>query len=90
MPVPREDMNKLQSAADLKSIAESAEVDAQVASIAYALNSAANTGETSVVWIGRMLAGTKTQVEAKGYTVEPTKLHTGESADDEYTLSFGD
>lgn len=90
MAIPRNEMDILNPAATLREIVPNAEKDAQIASVAYSLNNAANTGQYTTVWLGRMLPEVKTELEANGYVVEPTKLHTGEAVQDSWTISFKD
>lgn len=88
MAVPRDEMNVLHAASELQTVAATSAEDAQKASIAYSLNNAANTGEYVVVWIGALLDSVKEAIEDEGYTIEPTKLHTGEPVKDSWTISF--
>ena len=68
--VPYDELNQLQSAADAKTVAESSEVESQTQSIAYAINTAANTGEKSVVYLTPLIPEVRTTLEAEGYTIE--------------------
>lgn len=90
MRIPREEMYILHSASELKDIADTAEVDAQKSSIAFSLNNAANTGETSVIWLGDMLDEVKEALESDSYTVEAYKTQDGEPSKFKYVISFKD
>ena len=88
MRIPRDEMNQLHSASELQSISEDSEVSAQLESIAYSLNNAANTGETAVTWLGNMFDANKTTLEAQGYTVDLVELQDGSFATKCYRISF--
>ena len=62
-------LNELVSASSAKSTSDSAVDDINLQQVAYAINSAANTGQTEVVVMTPLTDNTLTQLEANGYTV---------------------
>ena len=68
--VDKDQMTILRSAADSKATAESAEKDIQIKAVAYAINEAANTGLTRVIFQGVLLPETKQELESQGYTLQ--------------------
>lgn len=69
--VDKDEMTTLRTAAESRDTAESAAKDIQLKSVAFAINSAANTGETRTVFQGELLTEVKAELESKGYTVSP-------------------
>lgn len=67
--VPKDEMTTLRSASDSRATAQSAEKDIQLQAIAYAINTAANTGLTETMFQSKLLDGVKDELEGKGYTV---------------------
>lgn len=68
--IPRDKLTELVTAEQAKSTAESAAADIQLQAVAYAINCAANTGETRTEFKETMLPETKSALEAKGYKVQ--------------------
>lgn len=68
--IERDKLNVLISAQEAKTIAEGALDDINLQQVAYAINTAANTGETEAIILTRMTAKTKEELEAKGYRVQ--------------------
>lgn len=65
--VEKDDMTTLRSASDSRATADTAERDIQLKAIAYAINSAANTGEKRVIFQEKLVDGVKEELESKGY-----------------------
>ena len=68
--VDKDHMTELRSASDSLATAQSAEKDIQLKAVAFAINSAANTGETRTVFQGVMLEEIKQELESNGYVVQ--------------------
>lgn len=64
-----EDMATLQSASDVKAIAETAVAELEEMSVAHCINEAANTGEYSAVYSKPISAALRTKLEGQGYTL---------------------
>ena len=67
--VDKDHMTELRSASDSLATAQDAEKDVQLKAVAFAINSAANTGETQAVFQGVLLPEVKSELESKGYKV---------------------
>lgn len=67
--VDKDHMTELRPASDSKVTASTAEKDIQLQAVAYAINSAANTGEYTAVYQGKLLDEVKTELESNGYTL---------------------
>lgn len=67
--VPKDEMTTLRSASDSRTTAQTAEKDIQIQAIAYAINTAANTGLTETLFQSQLVDGVKEELESKGYTV---------------------
>lgn len=67
--VSKDEMTTLRSAADSRATAQSAEKDIQLQAIAYAINTAANTGLLETLYQTQLIDGVKEELESKGYTV---------------------
>ena len=67
--VDKDHMTELRPASDSRATAQDAEKDIQLMAVAYAINNAANTGETRTIFQGVLLDDVRTQLESKGYTV---------------------
>ena len=65
--VPKDEMTTLRSASQSLDTANSAEDDIQLKAVAYAINSAANTGQKRVVFQELILDAVKEQLESNGY-----------------------
>lgn len=68
--VNREDMDKLRPAADSKDTAATAQDDIQLKAVAFAINSAANTGELRTVFQEKLRDGVIEQLISNGYVVQ--------------------
>lgn len=66
---PVDEMAVLHSAAEAKSVADTAVDDANVISAAKQINNAANTGSTEIYWTREMTDNLKSTLEGQGYTV---------------------
>lgn len=81
--IPNDELTILKPASELLAVSVSAEADAQLKSIAYQLNSAANTGETSIQHEGRLLDEVVKKLKEHGYAL--TVKHAGGIG---YIISF--
>lgn len=68
--VPKDQMTILRSASEAKATAQSAEDEIQLQAVAYAINNASNTGQYEVVFQEKLRDATKSELEAKGYTIK--------------------
>ena len=68
--VDKDHMTELRSAADARLTAETAEVDIQLQAVAYAINSASNTGQLRATFQGVLLDEVKSALEENGYTTQ--------------------
>nr|DAE87876.1 MAG TPA: hypothetical protein [Caudoviricetes sp.] len=90
--IPVDERNTLKSASEVKSVADNAAVDQQLAAVAYQINTQANTGAYSCMWSGtKLLDDVKTQLEGQGYKVESytDDLHH-DSALPQYVISWNE
>lgn len=69
--VDKDDMTTLFPASSSKTTAQSAEDDIQLKAVAFAINSAANTGQLRVIFQEEIRPNVKTQLENKGYKLDP-------------------
>lgn len=83
--VEKDDMTTLRPASDSRSTAQTAEKDIQIKAIAFAINSAANTGEMRAIYQGTLLEEVIAEVKGKGYTVEDCGIAT---LDRKYVISW--
>lgn len=67
--IPAEDLTTLQAAATVKDAADSAESIHEEQSVAYAINTAANSGEHRVRFSKPISAELQEKLETNGYTV---------------------
>lgn len=67
--IPQDDLTTLQAASAVKTVAASAVYEQDIRAIAYAINSAANTGETRVVITMRLSDQVKSELKNNGYTL---------------------
>lgn len=67
--VNREDLDKLRTAEEALETAETSEDEIQLKAVAYAINSASNTGQTRVVFQEKLRTNTISELEMKGYTI---------------------
>ena len=67
--IPMDELQTLKSKADVKTVAETAEVEQQKQAIAYLINTAANCGQYDVAYNGKLLDEVKQALEGKGYTI---------------------
>ena len=68
--IPQDELTTLQAASAVKSVAESAALDQERMSVAHAINSAANTGETRTILNRRLSAAMITELETNGYVLK--------------------
>lgn len=64
-----EDMNKLITASEAKTIASTAEADLEEMAVAACINTAANTGATEAVYAKPISGALQTKLKGKGYTI---------------------
>lgn len=83
--VDKNDMTTLYPASSSKSTAESAEDDIQLKAVAYAINSAANTGQMKVTFQEHLREAVKIQLKSKGYEVKPSGIAVKDSS---YIISW--
>lgn len=62
-------LDKLLPASEAKAVAESAIDATNLAQVAYAINTAANTGETEAVIMSLMTPNTISELESNGYKI---------------------
>lgn len=67
--IPASDMNVLIAASAAKAVADSALADLEQQSMAYCINSAANTGEHFTAWDKPISSALLSVLEGQGYTV---------------------
>lgn len=67
--IPMDELMTLKAASAVKTVADNALADQQEKEVAYAINTAANTGEYDVAYNGKLIDSVKTKLEADGYTV---------------------
>lgn len=68
--VERTDMDKLRTAQESAQTAATAEDDIQLKAVAYAINSAANTGEHRVLFQEKLRQAVADELEANGYVLK--------------------
>ena len=67
--IPMDELMTLKAASAVKTVASTAAADQQEKEIAYAINTAANTGEYDVAYNGKIIDSVKTKLESNGYKV---------------------
>ncbi len=72
--VDKNDMTTLRPASDSKATAETAEQDIQLKALAYAINNAANCGQTNVIFQERILDANIAELKSKGYTIRQDRF----------------
>jgi hypothetical protein len=72
--IPRDQLTELQPAADVKNVAENASEIHETQSIAYAINTAANTGATSVIYDKEISDNVQSTLELNGYVLTPRAM----------------
>ena len=83
-----EDMTKLKAASAVKTIADTAVAELEEMSVAHCINTAANTGEYSAVYIRPISAALRTKLEGQGYTLSEPAPQA--KAGDEMIISWKD
>ena len=68
--VPKDQMTELFTAAQSRQTATTAEDDIQLKAVAFAINSAANTGQLRVIFQEPLREAVKEQLEGSGYTIQ--------------------
>ena len=67
--IPQDELPILKSASDVKSIADNAPLEAEKMAVAKLINSAANTGQYSVLYNHELSDAMKDVLEVQGYTL---------------------
>lgn len=67
--IPREELTKLKSASEVRSVAESAYEIHEEMSVAHDINTAANSGEKSVTVVRNLSESILSKLKANGYTI---------------------
>lgn len=67
--IPHDALTKLIPAADAKTVSAGAQIAQQVNAVAYAINSAANTGEFRAIYNGALLSEVVSLLTDQGYNV---------------------
>lgn len=70
-PIALDKLSTLVEASEVQAVAKDSRLYNELASIAYAINTAANTGEYRVLYGHRISDDAKKEVEGKGYKVTP-------------------
>lgn len=84
--IPQDELTTLKSATDVKSVASTAALDQETSTVAYYINSAANTGNTQVLINHKLSAELAETLESKGYTLSYNEHIADPSA--EVTISW--
>lgn len=71
--IDQKDLCILKTAAEIRTVANDADKELELSRIAFAINTAANSGEYQVEWVDKISDDAKTALESKGYTLE-TKI----------------
>ena len=71
--IDKDKMTTLISASEARSLSQSALISAESSTIAYAINNAVNTGETSVLYNNIISSNMIEKLESEGYLVEAIK-----------------
>lgn len=69
--IDKDKLTTLISASEARSLSQSALISAESSTIAYAINNAVNTGETSVLYNNIISSSMMEKLESAGYLVEP-------------------
>jgi len=70
MEITRTEMDQLKPASEVLEVALTAEDTAELKAVAYAINSAASTGEVEVLYQGSLREATEAALTSKGYKFE--------------------
>ena len=76
--VEKDEMTTLRPASESKSTAETALDDIQLQAVAYAINSAANTGELRVIFQETLSDKVKDELESNGYELKDAGIASKE------------
>lgn len=68
--IPKDQMTELFTAAQSRQTATTAEDDIQLKAVAFAINSAANTGQFRVIFQEPLREAVKDQLEGSGYVIQ--------------------
>ena len=72
--VDKDDMTTLRPASDSRATAQTAEQDIQLKALAYAINNAANCGQTNVIFQEKILDVNIDELKSKGYTIRQDRF----------------
>lgn len=67
--IPESELITLKPAADVRTVADSAEIEHENMAIAHAINTAANTGQYSVTWQNSISEQAQKTLKNNGYTL---------------------
>lgn len=67
--IPANELAVLKSASEVKTVAETAPLEAEKMAVAKNINNAANTGAKRISWSNTLSADMKSTLEGQGYTV---------------------
>ena len=84
--IPQEDLKILQAASAVKAVAETAAYEQDLQAVAFAINSAANTGATSVTITMKLSKEVKDELEKNGYKLSNFKYNA--SPDNQTIVSW--
>jgi hypothetical protein len=84
--IPQDELTTLKSATEVKSVASTAELDQETNTVAYYINSAANTGNTQVLINHKLSESLANTLKSKGYILTYNKYIADPSA--EVTISW--
>ena len=83
--IPLDALTQLQPAADVKTVAENADEIHETQEVAYAINTAANTGVTEVIYDKAISDNVQSTLEAQGYTLTQRPMANGHAS---YIISW--
>lgn len=72
--IPLDSLTQLQSATEVKNVAENASEIHETQEVAYAINTAANTGATSVIFNKAISDNVQSTLESKGYVLTQREM----------------
>lgn len=87
--VDKDHMTELRDASAALETALTAVDDTQLKAVAFVINNASNTGETRVIYQSPLTDEVRSQLESKGYKVEPMKGTAKREGQEETVISWG-
>lgn len=79
--IPQDELTTLKSATEVKSVASTAALDQETNTVAYYINSAANTGNTQVLINHKLSTELADTLKSKGYALSYNKYIADPSAE---------